>query len=72
MISLNNAEKVFDGLDRLGKPARLVRYWGEAHNFQSPANIRDVWRRTREWFDRYIRPPAAPLTGAALALHSEK
>ena len=30
---------------RRGKRAEFVRYWGEGHALEGPANIRDMWRR---------------------------
>mgnify|MGYP002814895953 CR=1 FL=1 len=33
----------------------MVRYWGEGHGIRSPANIRDMWRRMFEWYDRYLK-----------------
>jgi dipeptidyl aminopeptidase/acylaminoacyl peptidase len=53
------SEEVFTGLYRLGKRARFVRYWGEQHSIDSPANIRDVWARILAWLDETLNatPP---------------
>jgi dipeptidyl aminopeptidase/acylaminoacyl peptidase len=48
------SEAVFMGLYRLGKRARLVRYWGEGHTLDSPANIRDYWERVADWLDLHF------------------
>jgi dipeptidyl aminopeptidase/acylaminoacyl peptidase len=50
-IPIEQAEEFFMALQRQGKRAELVRYWGEGHVFQSPANIRDMWDRIFAWFD---------------------
>ena len=47
------AEEFYSALDRLGKRARLVKYYGDDHVLQSPANIRDSWRQILAWFDEY-------------------
>lgn len=31
-----------------------VRYWGEGHVIDSPANIRDMWRRIFSWIDECL------------------
>lgn len=51
--SIEQAEEFFSSLYRQGKPAELVRYWGEGHLIRSPENIRDVWNRLIAWFDNY-------------------
>ncbi|KCZ57690.1 hypothetical protein HY30_17360 [Hyphomonas chukchiensis] len=38
-------DEMFGALQRAGKDARYVRYWGEGHGPSSPANIRDMWAR---------------------------
>lgn len=43
------AEEFFNALHRLGKRATLVRYFGEDHVIDSPANIRDMWQRITAW-----------------------
>jgi dipeptidyl aminopeptidase/acylaminoacyl peptidase len=49
-VGLQQGEEFFGALYRLGKPAEFVRYWGESHVLESPANIRDCWRRVLAWF----------------------
>ncbi len=53
-VPIQQAEEVFMGLHRMGGRVRFVRYWGEAHNLDSPANLRDKWSRTFEWLDEYL------------------
>ena len=51
---LTQSEEMFSALYRQQKDAILVRYWGEGHNLNSPANIRDFWERTISWYNRYL------------------
>jgi len=48
------SEELFTGLQRLGKRARLVRYPGEDHVLESPANIRDLWNEIFCWLDKNL------------------
>lgn len=53
---IDEIERYFYALYAQGKTARLVRYGGETHSLaQSPANVRDIYHETVEWFDRYVR-----------------
>lgn len=54
VFDLRQYEHMFTALNQLGKPARLVRYWGEGHSLSSPANIRHMWNEIFEWYDRYV------------------
>lgn len=54
-VPIQQGEEFFTALYRLGKKAKFVRYWGEGHVISSPANIRDMWQRTFEWFDEHLR-----------------
>ena len=38
-------DEMFGALQRAGREARYVRYWGDGHGPSSPANIRDLWSR---------------------------
>jgi dipeptidyl aminopeptidase/acylaminoacyl peptidase len=35
----------------------FVRYLGEQHTFESPANILDMWDRIFKWLDTYVKNP---------------
>jgi dipeptidyl aminopeptidase/acylaminoacyl peptidase len=48
-------DEMFAALNRLRKDVDYVKYWGEGHGPISPANVRDLTRRTIEWFDRYLK-----------------
>jgi dipeptidyl aminopeptidase/acylaminoacyl peptidase len=45
---------MFTALYRQNKPAAFVRYWGEGHGIESPANIRDMWVRVFAWLERWL------------------
>jgi dipeptidyl aminopeptidase/acylaminoacyl peptidase len=53
-VPMAQSEALFKRLKRQGNEAMLVRYWGEGHTIQSPANLVDVWQRIEEWFDHYL------------------
>src|SRR5262249_43234995 len=50
IIPIQQAEQFFVALERQNKRAQFVRYWGENHVIESPANIKDMWRRIYDWF----------------------
>ncbi|MFT3791061.1 MAG: prolyl oligopeptidase family serine peptidase [Rudaea sp.] len=52
-VAMQQGEEFFNSLYRQGKRARFVRYWGEGHVLDSPANIRDMWQRIFDWFDEF-------------------
>jgi dipeptidyl aminopeptidase/acylaminoacyl peptidase len=53
-ITMTHSEKMFSALLRLQRDAKFVRYWGEGHNFSSPANIRDLWQQLLAWYDEWL------------------
>jgi dipeptidyl aminopeptidase/acylaminoacyl peptidase len=63
-LPVEQAERTYAALYRLGKDARLVRFYGEGHVPASPATIRARWRETFAWLDRNmtVRPPGSPST----------
>lgn len=54
-IPTTQTEEFFTALTRLNKDAVMVRYWGEEHVLTSPANIRDLWRRLFDWYDKTLK-----------------
>lgn len=58
VFDLRQYEHMFTALNQLGKPARLLRYWGEGHSLSSPDNIRHMWGEIYEWYDRYVMKAA--------------
>jgi len=53
-VPIQQGEQFFSALYRQGKRARFVRYWGEGHLLQSPANIHDMWQRIFQWLDEFL------------------
>jgi dipeptidyl aminopeptidase/acylaminoacyl peptidase len=53
VVSMSQGEEFFTGLYRQGTRAQLVRYWGEGHNVEAPANVRDLWARIFAWLDEF-------------------
>ena len=53
---IQQAEEFFTGLYRQNKRARFVRYFGEGHVVQRPANVRDMWNQIFSWFDEFLKP----------------
>jgi dipeptidyl aminopeptidase/acylaminoacyl peptidase len=52
-VAVQQGEEFFVSLYRQGKRASFVRYWGEGHVLESPANIRDMWSRVYAWLDEF-------------------
>ncbi len=52
-VAIQQGEEFFTSLYRQGKRAEFVRYWGEGHVLESPANIRDMWARIYAWLDEH-------------------
>ena len=42
-------------LATLGVPTSLVIYEGEGHRVRRPDHVRDIQKRTLDWFDRYLK-----------------
>jgi dipeptidyl aminopeptidase/acylaminoacyl peptidase len=55
-VSIGQGEEFFMALYRQGKRARFVRYWGEGHGIDSPANLRDQWEQIFGWLDEHLKP----------------
>ena len=53
---MGNADVAFQSLRRLGKRTKYLRYWGETHSIQSPANIRNLWQHIYAWLDACAGP----------------
>jgi dipeptidyl aminopeptidase/acylaminoacyl peptidase len=68
-VALQEGEQVFTQLYRMGKRVRFIRYWGEAHDFMSPANIRHLWDEIGAWFDTHLRD-AQPRRGRHVGFES--
>jgi dipeptidyl aminopeptidase/acylaminoacyl peptidase len=53
---IQQSEEFFSGLYRQNKRSRFVRYFGEGHVVQRPANVRDMWNQIFSWFDEFLKP----------------
>lgn len=53
-VPMEQSEELFRALVRLNRPVRLVRYWGEGHGLDNPANIRNYWRQIFSWLQTYL------------------
>jgi dipeptidyl aminopeptidase/acylaminoacyl peptidase len=49
---------VIDRLEKLGKPFDMAIYPGEIHFFRRDYVLRDAWRRSEDFFDKYLMDPA--------------
>lgn len=56
IVSMTQSEEFFTALHRQGKEAKFIRYWGEGHSIEAPANIRHMWREIIDWFDTHLPP----------------
>jgi dipeptidyl aminopeptidase/acylaminoacyl peptidase len=56
-VAMSQGEEFFMALHRQGKRASFVRYWGEGHVLEGPANVRDMWERIAAWFDEHLKAP---------------
>jgi dipeptidyl aminopeptidase/acylaminoacyl peptidase len=59
-VAMQQGEELFTALYRQGKRAEFVRYWGEGHILESPANIRDMWARILAWFEEFGSARGSP------------
>ena len=59
-VAIQQGEEFFMSLYRQKKRASFVRYWGEGHVLEGPANIRDMWKRIYGWFDEFLVAPPEP------------
>jgi dipeptidyl aminopeptidase/acylaminoacyl peptidase len=51
---IQQGEEAFTALQRLGRRARFVRYWGEGHVISSPANVRNLSGQIFEWLEMHL------------------
>jgi dipeptidyl aminopeptidase/acylaminoacyl peptidase len=59
---LTQVETLYSLLRRRGRPARLLRYWGENHSLaNSPANVRDLTDEVLTWFNTYLLANESPI-----------
>jgi pimeloyl-ACP methyl ester carboxylesterase len=56
-LPIAQTEQFFVALSRLNKRSKLVRYLGEGHGIESPANTLDMWQHILSWFDEFLMKP---------------
>jgi dipeptidyl aminopeptidase/acylaminoacyl peptidase len=59
-VPLIGGEQMYQTLKSLGVPTELVVYPGQFHGFTKPSYIRDRYERWMGWWDKYLKPAAAP------------
>jgi dipeptidyl aminopeptidase/acylaminoacyl peptidase len=62
-FQMEQFDEVFTALFRLGRDVEYVRYWGEGHGLNSPANVRDMWVRLKNWYEKYLDPETMESAG---------
>jgi dipeptidyl aminopeptidase/acylaminoacyl peptidase len=63
-VPLLGGEQMYQALRSLGVPTELVVYPGQFHGFTRPSYIRDRYERWLAWWDKYLKPAAAPAPAA--------
>jgi dipeptidyl aminopeptidase/acylaminoacyl peptidase len=53
-VVMGQSEEFFTALQRQGKRAKFIRYWGEAHAIEAPPNTAHMWNAIFDWFDTYL------------------
>ncbi len=53
-VPFSQGVELFLAMKRLGKPAWLLNYNGEAHNLKGRANCKDLSKRMTDFFDYYL------------------
>jgi len=54
-VPMQQAEEFYTALFRLNKRCRFIRYWGEGHDVESPANRRDEADQIVKWFNEFLK-----------------
>ena len=54
-VPLLNSEQMYQALQTLGVPTRLVIYPGQFHGIRQPSYVLDRYRRYLDWFGKYVR-----------------
>jgi dipeptidyl aminopeptidase/acylaminoacyl peptidase len=60
-----NSEQLYQALRRLGRDTELVLYPGQHHGLTRPSFLKDRFDRYLAWYDKYLKPGAAPSPPAA-------
>jgi dipeptidyl aminopeptidase/acylaminoacyl peptidase len=65
-VPASQSYEFFKALKALGVKTQLVIYEDEGHSVRKPEHLRDRARRTVEWFDAHLSPPALPAPKVAV------
>lgn len=60
VINWQQSLYMFNAMKRLGKDVQLLLYRNEGHSISGAKNRKDVSRRTKEWFDYYLKIGVKP------------
>lgn len=60
VINWQQSLYMFNAMKRLGKDVQLLLYKNEGHSINSAKNRIDVSRRTKQWFDFYLKDRTEP------------
>lgn len=60
-VPVSEAQQMFVALKKHGVPAKLIQYAGQPHGIAGSWNIVHRMLNEREWLDRWMREPGAPL-----------
>lgn len=60
VINWQQSLYMFNAMKRLGKDVQLLLYKNEDHSIKGDKNRIDVSRRTKEWFDFYLKGRKEP------------
>ncbi len=60
-----NSEQLYQALRRLGRETGLVLYPGQYHGLTRPSFLADRYERYLAWYDKHLKPAAAPAPAAA-------
>ena len=61
-VPIQNAYELYQGLQDVGVPTRLVVYKGFGHGINKPKEALAATTHNWEWFNRYLWGPHAPVT----------
>src|SRR5207247_1300697 len=64
-VPLLNSEQLYQALRRLGRETELVIYPGQNHGIRKPSYVKDRYERYLAWYDRFLKPAAAPAAAPA-------
>lgn len=64
-VPIAGGEQMYQALRSLGVDTKLIIYPGENHGIARPSFQRDRMQRNLDWYNKYLKPAAAPSTQTA-------